>query len=295
MSHPSTTLQAGENEGDSVPRWAEVAGHTCGSTTTRSISSRTWRSVASTEQRSLSTRARSWLAICLRSCTVPSGAFSRRIGWPSKRPASASRSAGILARMRPLASSARTAASRSPTINASSIARLDTLSTATRPTTFFDDRLAVAGQVAQLTDGTGRHEAGAHQAVLDQLADPHRIGHVGLAPGRHVVQMRGVQQPAVEVVFPTDSRRAAVHAGRLHPDQRHPVGGQPQTKPLQLRRGRSGSAHLPRPAAVAVGRAHTRRPCRGGHPAPRSVQSSVASAASFGPVSVTCTGPAGGA
>lgn len=91
MSHPSTTLQAGENEGDSVPRWAEVAGHTCGSTTTRSISSRTWRSVASTEQRSLSTRARSWLAICLRSCTVPSGAFSRRIGWPSKRPASASR------------------------------------------------------------------------------------------------------------------------------------------------------------------------------------------------------------
>ena len=42
--------------------------------------------------------------------------------------------------------------------------------------------LAVAGQLAQLADRAGRHEAGADQAVLDQLGDPGRIGDVGLAP-----------------------------------------------------------------------------------------------------------------
>jgi hypothetical protein len=46
-----------------------------------------------------------------------------------------------------------------------------------------DQRLAVAGQVAQLADRLGRHEARADQAVLDQLADPGRIGHIGLAAG----------------------------------------------------------------------------------------------------------------
>jgi hypothetical protein len=51
---------------------------------------------------------------------------------------------------------------------------------------FLDLGLAVAGQLAQLPDRAGWHEAGPDQPVLDQLGDPGRIGHVGLAAG-HVV------------------------------------------------------------------------------------------------------------
>jgi len=44
--------------------------------------------------------------------------------------------------------------------------------------------LAIAGQLAQLLDRVGWHEAGADQPVLDQLGDPgRRIGHIRLRPG----------------------------------------------------------------------------------------------------------------
>lgn len=51
----------------------------------------------------------------------------------------------------------------------------------------------VADQVAQLADRGRRHEAGPDQAVLDQLGDPDRVGHVGRAP-RHVADVPGVEQ-----------------------------------------------------------------------------------------------------
>jgi hypothetical protein len=60
---------------------------------------------------------------------------------------------------------------------------------------FLDHGLAVAGEVAQLPDRAGRHEAGADQAVLDQLADPGRIRHISLAAG-DVAEVPGVEQPA---------------------------------------------------------------------------------------------------
>jgi hypothetical protein len=68
------------------------------------------------------------------------------------------------------------------------------------PAAFLDLGLAVAGQLAQLPDRAGRHKARADQAVLDQLGDPGRIGHIGLA-ARHVVQVRRIQQPALELVL----------------------------------------------------------------------------------------------
>jgi hypothetical protein len=55
------------------------------------------------------------------------------------------------------------------------------------PAAFMDLGLAIPGEIAQLPDRPGWHEAGADQAVLDQLGDPGRIGHIGLAAG-HVVQ-----------------------------------------------------------------------------------------------------------
>ena len=60
--------------------------------------------------------------------------------------------------------------------------------------------LAQPSQVPQPTDRRRWHKARAHQPVLDHLADPRRVGHIGLA-ARHVVKMLGVQQPALETVL----------------------------------------------------------------------------------------------
>src|SRR5829696_9991593 len=135
------------------------------------------------------------------------------------RPASASRSAGSLARSRPLANAASTSGSWVPATRAFSIARPETpmMSVATLdslipassqdlvqpldlPGAFLDLGLAVAGQLAQLPDRAGRHEAGPDQPVLDQLGDPGRVGHIGLPP-RDVVQVGRVQQPALHLVL----------------------------------------------------------------------------------------------
>jgi hypothetical protein len=64
------------------------------------------------------------------------------------------------------------------------------------PAALLDLGLAVAGQLAQLPDRAGRHEAGADQPVLAQLGDPGRVSHIGLTP-RDVVQVGRIQQPAL--------------------------------------------------------------------------------------------------
>jgi hypothetical protein len=104
------------------------------------------------------------------------------------------------------------------------------------PRTLLDQRLAVAGQVAQLPDRPGWHEARADQAVLDQLADPHRIGHIRLAAG-HVLEVLGVQQPALELILEQVVDRLPVHPGRLHPDHGDPEARQPVPQQHQSRRG----------------------------------------------------------
>src|SRR3954447_12869754 len=83
--------------------------------------------------------------------------WATRMPWCStrKEPRNASCKAGILARSRPLASSASCTGSLIPASSASRIAR---------------------------------------PVVFEQLGDPGRVGHVGLAAG-HVVQMLGVEQP----------------------------------------------------------------------------------------------------
>jgi hypothetical protein len=52
--------------------------------------------------------------------------------------------------------------------------------------------------------------------MLDQLGDPRRIGHVSLAPG-HVLEVLGVQQPALHVVLQQVVDRLPEHPGGLHP------------------------------------------------------------------------------
>jgi hypothetical protein len=94
------------------------------------------------------------------------------------------------------------------------------------PGALLDQGAAVAGQVPQLADRWRWDEAGPDQAVLDHLRDPGRVGHVGLAAG-HVVQMLGVDQPHLELVFEQVVHGLPVDPGGLHPGPGHPVLGQP--------------------------------------------------------------------
>ena len=139
------------------------------------------------------------------------------------------------------------------------------------PGRVLDLGLAVAGQLAQLPDRPGRHEAGADQPVLDQLGDPGRVGHVGLPP-RDVVQVGRVQQPALHLALEQLPDRLPVAPGRLHPHPGHPEAGQPLGQQPQPGGRRGEPAGLAVAPGVAVRHPHT-----GGYrvlarPDPRSVR-----------------------
>ena len=129
-------------------------------------------------------------------------------------PASASRSAGIFLRICRRASSASTSGSVVPATSASSMSRPDLprMSAATQSSlmpasssalcsrltsrcALLDLRLAIARQVAQLADRLGRHEARLQQPGLGELAQPRRVGDVGLA-ARDLLDVPGVDQHA---------------------------------------------------------------------------------------------------
>jgi hypothetical protein len=109
--------------------------------------------------------------------------------------------------------------------------------------TVVDLRLAVASQIAQLADRARRHEARPHEPVFEQLADPLGIGDIGLAAG-NVAQMLGVQKPTLAVLLEQVEDRLPVGAGRLHPDQTHPIARQPIEQPEQPGRGGRETPHL---------------------------------------------------
>ena len=90
--------------------------------------------------------------------------------------------------------------------------------------------------------------------MLDQLGNPRRVGDVRLPTG-HVAQVAGVEQPAPEVVLQDVIDRLPVHAGGLHPDGGHGMGGEPIAQRQQRRRG--GAEGLDDLVASAA---------RGGHP-----------------------------
>jgi hypothetical protein len=139
--------------------------------------------------------------------------------WASKRPWSASRSAGIFARSFPIDRSASTSGSVVPPTSASRIARPDLprMSLATQsslmpasssafvqpvgfPLALGDLRLAVPGQRSQPALRLGSHEAAAQQPGVHQLAQPLCVTNVGLA-ARDVLDVTRVAQRQLEVVF----------------------------------------------------------------------------------------------
>jgi hypothetical protein len=137
------------------------------------------------------------------------------------------------------------------------------------PAALLDLGLAVAGQLAQLPDRLGRHEAGADQAVLDQLGDPGGVGHIGLAT-RHVVHVRRVQQPTLDLVLQQLPDRLPVAPGRLHPHPGHPEAAQPLGQQHQPGGRRGEPAGLGVAPAVVV-----RHPHAGGHRVLVHVQASA--------------------
>ena len=127
-------------------------------------------------------------------------------------PVRAWRSAGSLARSRPRASSASASGSASPPSSAASIARPLTPRTSVAtaaslrlaPSSVFcsrltslgallHQRLAVAGQLAQLADRRRGDEAGPQQAVAQQVGQPLAVLDVRLAP-RHGLDVLRVDQ-----------------------------------------------------------------------------------------------------
>src|SRR6266498_3930593 len=113
-----------------------------------------------------------------------------------------------------------------------------------------DEPLAVAGQIPQLPDDRGRHEAAAQQSVLQQLAQPRRVADVGLAAGQDL-HVPGVDQQQLEpALLQHIPDRLPVLPGRLH----HHLGDPLVAEPVAQRRKASaerlvGADLLAAPAA----------------------------------------------
>jgi hypothetical protein len=120
---------------------------------------------------------------------------------------------------------------------------------------------AVAGEVAQPSDVGRMHQRGSAHAPLGHLGQPHRVGPIRLGPARHVLDLAGVDQPAVkplglqQVIHPLP-----VGTRRLHHHPLHPPLPQPRHHLQQLCRGRAVAAQLLHPPArpVVARHPHTR-------------------------------------
>src|SRR5215212_1541456 len=106
------------------------------------------------------------------------------------------------------------------------------LQTLDLPCALLDLRLAVAGEVPKLPDLFGRDEAGAHQPVLHELANPLGVLDVGL-PAWDVLEVAGIEKPQLEVVLQHVVDGLPVDPGGFHAHQRHLKGSQPTSEQQQ--------------------------------------------------------------
>ena len=81
-------------------------------------------------------------------------------------------------------------------------------------------------QVAELLHGRRRYEATSDEAVGQQIGDPHRVVHVGLATG-YVPDVSGVGKDQLERTLEDVPDRLPVDAGRLHSRMCASVRGEP--------------------------------------------------------------------
>ena len=96
------------------------------------------------------------------------------------------------------------------------------------------EALAVAGQIPQLADHPGRHEAPSQQAVLEQLRDPLGVEDIALATREDLEMMRVdeflLERPFLEHV----PDRLPVRPGCLHRHLGDARGGEPVRHHLQV-------------------------------------------------------------
>jgi hypothetical protein len=108
-----------------------------------------------------------------------------------------------------------------------------------------DQGAPVAGQVTQLADRLGVDEAGRAHAPLGDFGQPDAVELVGLGPARDVLDVAGVQQPALEALgFQQVKRRLPVGGSGLHHHQRHALAAQAISQPQQRAGGRGVLAHF---------------------------------------------------
>ena len=109
-----------------------------------------------------------------------------------------------------------------------------------------DQPLAIAGQVPQLTDLRRRHETRPQQPALQQLGQPRRVGHVGLA-ARQLVHITGVHEHQLEAgLLEHPPHRTPIVARRFHRHDRDPLDGEPLSQAVQVtNEGRKLAGLLP--------------------------------------------------
>ena len=107
------------------------------------------------------------------------------------------------------------------------------------PGPFLGQGAPVAGQVPQLALRAGRDERGPEHAPLGELSQPDRIELVRFGPAGDVLDVAGVDHPALDVVFEEVERRLPVRRGGLHHHQGHALADQPVPQ-FQQRRGQRG-------------------------------------------------------
>jgi hypothetical protein len=120
-----------------------------------------------------------------------------------------------------------------------------------------DLRLAIPGQLTQVADRLGRHEVRPQQPRFGQLAQPCRVAHVGLAAG-DLLDVAGVDEHQLEVVFEDVPHRLPIHPGGLHHDLADLVRSQPVAERQESSDRRSERGQVPLAAAVGGRDAHAR-------------------------------------
>ena len=205
--------------------------------------------------------------------------------------------AGSCARILPLASSASTRGSRSPSIIAASIARAETVvrldatadSLIEASSSISSSRIdlpgpvghqlhPVAGQHPQPADVRRRHErrAAAARAPAAARSTPRRCTSV-LRP-RHRLHVRGVEQPHLHDLLQAVERRLPIRRGRLHRRDRHALArpASPASPPASGSSSGTSASHCPPArAGPACARTPSPTPCR--HPARRPARTALPS------------------
>src|SRR3954463_16215942 len=127
-----------------------------------------------------------------------------------------------------------------------------------------DLRLAISGQLPQIADRLGRHEVGLQQPGLSELAQPRRVAHIGLAT-RHLLDMTGVDEHQLKVVFEQVPDRLPIDPSGLHHDLADAIGGPPNPpRPRPRAPRQSRSVNNPRTVVANSARCGSRPPAPSG-------------------------------